>query len=263
MMEINKIYNENCLETMKRMDDCFIDLTVTSPPYDGLRDYNGYSFPFEDIAKELFRVTKDGGIVVWNVSDSTIKGSESLTSFKQAIFFVEVCGFRLHDTMIFEKKNFVPLTHNRYEQCFEYMFVLSKGRPKTTNLIKEKSVSFGSNSNTKNHKEDSSGGYAMRKRDHIYKTSEEKIRKNIFAYATGNRESGKHVAPFPQKLAAEHIISWSNKKDLVYDCFMGSGTTAKMAHIYKRNWIGSEISKEYTDLSNKRLKPYLTQTTLF
>ena len=100
-METNVIYNENCLDTMARMKDNFIDLVVTSPPYDGLRTYNGYSFPFEDIAKELYRVTKEGGVVVWNVSDSTINGSESLTSFKQAIYFVEECGFNLHDTMIY------------------------------------------------------------------------------------------------------------------------------------------------------------------
>ncbi len=126
-MEINKIYNENCLDVMSVMPDNFIDLTVTSPPYDGLREYNGYSFQFELIAKELYRVTKKGGIVVW-------VGSESGTSFKQALFFREV-GFNLHDTMIYQKINYVPLTHNRYEQCFEYMFILSKGKPKTFNPI--------------------------------------------------------------------------------------------------------------------------------
>ena len=102
-MELNKIYNEDCLVTMSRMPDNFIDLTVTSPPYDGLRDYNGYSFPFEDIAKELFRTTKEGGIVVWIVNDATINGSETLTSFKQAIYFNEV-GFNVHDTMIWRRR---------------------------------------------------------------------------------------------------------------------------------------------------------------
>ena len=101
-MEINKIYNENCLDTMARMPDRFVDLTVTSPPYDGLRDYKGYSFPFEKIAKELFRVTKDGGVVVWVVGDATIKGSETGTSFKQALYFKEI-GFNVHDTMIYQK----------------------------------------------------------------------------------------------------------------------------------------------------------------
>lgn len=140
-MEVNKIYCESNLETMSRMSDEFVDLTVTSPPYDGLRKYNGYSFPFEEIAKELFRVTKQGGVVVWVVSDQTIKGSESGTSFRQALFFME-CGFRLHDTMIY-KKHTMPLSHNRYEQDFEYMFVFSKGRPKTFNPIMIDSIWFG------------------------------------------------------------------------------------------------------------------------
>ena len=133
-MEINKIYNENCLDTMARMNDNFIDLTVTSPPYDNLRTYNGYSFDFESITKELYRVTKQGGVVVWVVGDATIKGSETGTSFKQALYFKE-CGFNLHDTMIYRKQNYIPLTHKRYEQEFEYMFVFSKGKPKTFNPI--------------------------------------------------------------------------------------------------------------------------------
>jgi len=262
MMEINKIWNENCLDTMAKMPDNFIDLTVTSPPYDNLRDYKGYSFDFESIAKELFRVTKKGGVVVWVVGDATINGSETGTSFKQALFFME-CGFNLHDTMIYQKKNFVPLTHNRYEQCFEYMFILSKGKPKTTTLIKDNSKSIGLSNKTDGHKTDSSGSYAMRKRKYTYITNDKKIRINIFSYSTGNIESGLHIAPFPEDLARDHIYSWTKENDLVYDPFMGSGTTAKMAHIYKRNWIGSEISKEYCELAEKRLKPYLTQPTLF
>ena len=129
-MEVNKIYNENCLDTMTKMPDNFVDLTVTSPPYDSLRVYNGYSFDFEAVAKELFRVTKQGGIVVWVVADATTKGSETGTSFRHALFFKEI-GFNLHDTMIYAKNSYMPLTHNRYEQAWEYMFVLSKGRPST------------------------------------------------------------------------------------------------------------------------------------
>jgi len=139
MIELNKIYCESNLETMSRMPDNFVDLTVTSPPYDGLRDYNGYSFPFEEIAKELFRVTKQGGVVVWVVGDASIDGSETGTSFKQALFFME-CGFRLHDTMIYEKNNFMPLNHRRYEQCFEYMFVLTKGKHEVFNPLKTHTI---------------------------------------------------------------------------------------------------------------------------
>jgi DNA modification methylase len=261
-MEINKIYNENCLETTARMEDEFIDLTVTSPPYDNLRQYNGYSFDFENVAKELFRVTKKGGIVVWVVGDATINGSESGTSFKQALYFKEV-GFNLHDTMIYAKKNFIPLTHNRYEQAFEYMFVLSKNKPKTFNPIKEKTISGGQKYNLKRK------GYcatikegAQRRRDEMVITNETKIKPNIFYYTLG-AERTSHPAPFCEDLAADHIKSWSNEGEIVYDPFCGSATTPKMAHLLNRNWIGSEISKEYCLLAEKRLKPYLQQIKLF
>ena len=138
-MELNKIYNEDCLDTMAKMPDNFINLTVTSPPYDNLRQYNGYSFDFESIAKELFRVTKQGGVVVWIVGDETVKGSETGTSFKQALFFKEI-GFNLHDTMIYQKSNPIPIQHNRYQPCFEYMFILSNGKPNAFNPIMENTV---------------------------------------------------------------------------------------------------------------------------
>ena len=145
-LKINKCYNENCLETMARMPDGFVDLTVTSPPYDNLRTYNGYSFDFEAVAKELFRVTKQGGVVVWVVGDATIKGSETGTSFRQALYFKEI-GFNLHDTMMYRKINYIALTHNRYEQEFEYMFVFSKGKPKTFNPIMVECKTKGSKTN--------------------------------------------------------------------------------------------------------------------
>lgn len=270
MIELNKIYNENCLDTMKRMPDNFIDLTVTSPPYDNLREYKGYSFDFESIAKDLFRVTKVGGVVVWVVGDATINGSETGTSFRQALFFME-CGFRLHDTMIYESKK-PPLTHNRYEQEFEFMFVFSNGKPKTFNPIKVKTnfsgeiIKFNRGKSTEAKKEKSD---AVRWRDEQMVINEKKIKGNIWDYATGMNGTTsdsiafKHPAIFPEQLAADHIHSWSNEEDLIYDPFTGSGTTLKMAHLQKRNWIGSEISSEYTELANNRIKHYLTVKTLF
>lgn len=258
-METNVNYNESNLETMAKMPDCFIDLTVTSPPYDGLRDYNGYSFDFESIAKELYRVTKEGGVVVWNVNDSTINGSESLTSFKQAIYFVEVCGFKLHDTMIYEKNSMSMPDKNRYYNCFEYMFVFSKGSPKTTNLIEDRKNRWAGTS--------SFGERSQRQKDGSLKKNGKGIVKdfgarfNIWRYNTGAGYSTKdkiafeHPAIFPENLAYDHIRSWSNEGDLVYDCFMGSGTTAKAAISANRNWIGSEISKEYCEIIEKRLQP--------
>src|SRR3990167_107316 len=269
-MEVNKIYNENCLDTMAKMPDNFIDLTVTSPHYDNLRDYKGYSFPFEEIAKELFRVTKQGGVLVWIVGDATKNGCESGTSFKQALYFIEV-GFNLHDTMIYSSRK-PPLTHNRYEQEFEYMFVLSKGRPNTFNPIKIK-TNFAGDVKKFNHGKITDAkkekGDAVRLRDEKLTVNETKIKGNIWDYATGMNGSSKdelaflHPAIFPEKLAEDHIVSWSNPGDTVYDCFMGSGTTAKMAHEQRRNWIGSEISEEYVEIAEKRLAPYLSQTFLF
>jgi site-specific DNA-methyltransferase (adenine-specific) len=267
-LDINKIYCESNLDTMAKMPDNFIDLTVTSPPYDDLRDYKGYSFPFEDIAKELYRITKEGGVVVWVVGDATINGSETGTSFKQALYFKD-CGFNIHDTMIYERVSPFPM-NNRYHPSFEYMFIFSKGSPKTFNRLMEKrnSKSIG---NTYRQKDGTLEKRNEKTEKRIKNANESNITslKNIWKIPAGGFNSSedeiafKHPAIFPEKLAKDHIYSWSNEGDLIYDCFMGSGTTAKMAHIYKRNWIGSEMSQEYVDLANKRLKPYLDQQTLF
>ncbi len=261
-MEVNKIYNENCLDTMARMPDNFVDLTVTSPPYDNLRDYKGYSFPFEDIAKELYRVTKQGGVVVWVVGDATVNGSETGTSFRQALFFMQ-CGFNLHDTMIYEKDASPFPSDCRYTAQFEYMFIFSKGKPKTINLLKDKLNAEGGNiiKNVANRNVDGS----MNKGGKDVMIEIYGVRGNIWKYGIGFNKTTKdkfafeHSAMFPEKLARDHIYSWSNEGDLVYDCFMGSGTTAKMAHLQNRNWIGSEISKEYCDIANKRIERVLAR----
>ena len=263
-MEINKIYNENCLDTMARMEDNFIDLTVTSPPYDNLRNYNGYSFDFESVAKELFRVTKEGGVVVWVVNDKTEKGSETGTGFKQALYFIE-CGFKLHDTMIWEKKNPIPNDprQNRYIQGFEFMYVLSKGKPKTCNYLKVPCLMAGIDAGTGTARKQNGDIRTDRKEKRKGKVvKDEKPLTNIWKYSNGTIYK-KHPASFPSDLANDHIISWSNENDIVYDPFMGSGTTAKMSIINKRNFIGSEISKEYVDIANERIEPYLNQTKLF
>lgn len=248
------IHCENCLVTMDFMPDNHIDLTVTSPPYDDLRKYNGYSFEFEDVAKSLFRVTKIGGVVVWVVGDATKNGSESGTSFRQALYFMK-CGFKLHDTMIYQKINYVPLTHNRYEQSFEYMFILSKGKPKTFNPTMIPCKQAGKVEKYGLERRQNHGAnHAMRLYDQteLKPTKDTKIAPNIFPYTLGKEKTG-HLAPFPEKLAEDHILSWSNEGDLVYDPFTGSGTTAVMALKHNRKFIGSEISQEYVDLANRRL----------
>jgi len=255
MIEINKNYNESNLETMARMPDNFIDLTVTSPPYDNLREYKGYSFPFEEIANELYRVTKKGGVVVWIVGDATNNGSESGTSFKQALYFMSI-GFNLHDTMIYHKNNAMPLTHNRYDPCFEYMFVFSKGKPKAFNPLMDKTLNAGQIKKRELEvKMAGIAGHQSRNRNEHTVVKSEKYRKNLWSYSVGTEsDKTKHPAPFPEQLANDHILSWSNEGDLVYDPFMGSGTTAKMAIKNNRNWIGSEISEEYCSIIEQRIQ---------
>ena len=248
-MELNKIYNEDCLDTMAKMPDNFINLTVTSPPYDNLRQYNGYSFDFESIAKELFRITKQGGVVVWVVGDATVKGSESGTSFRQALYFKEI-GFNLHDTMIWYKPNAMPnVDKSRYCQSFEYMFVFSKGKPKTTNLRMIPTKNAG-----KTIKRKTLQTQNCNKADREDKTKDTRIDFNVYTLNVGGKKEAEHPALFPEALANDHIISWSNENDLVYDPFMGSGTTAKMCILNNRNWIGSEISSEYCNIIEERIK---------
>lgn len=253
MIEINKNYNEDCLLTMTKMPDNFVDLVVTSPPYDNLRTYHGYSFNFEAVTKELFRIIKKGGVVVWIVNDATINGSETGTSFKQALFFKEI-GFNLHDTMIYLKNQLAFPDSNRYYNAFEYMFVFSKNKPKTFNPIKDrKNVSAG---RTVHGCERTKNGELNRKRACAGNiTREYGVRWNYWLMYNQKRGiETQHPAIFPEQLVNDHIISWSNEDDLVYDPFMGSGTTAKMAIMNKRNWIGSEISQEYCKIINERIK---------
>ena len=253
----------DCLEGMKLLSENSIDLIVTSPPYDNLRTYNGnieqWSFEkFQGIAKELYRVTKQGGVVVWVVGDATIKGSETGTSFKQALYFKEI-GFNLHDTMIYEKSTSPYPMHTRCNQLFEYMFIFSKGKPKTFNPIKIPTITGG-------QKRSKDGGY--RQKDGTIKLARYETRKmtktigNIWRYSVGGKRNN-HPATFPEKLAEDHIITWSNEGDVVLDPFLGSGTTAKMALLNNRNFIGFELSQEYCKMAEKRIEPYLIQQTIF
>lgn len=249
MIEVNKIYNIDCVEGMRMLPDNSIDLTVTSPPYDNLRTYNGFvSWDFEATAKELFRVTKQGGVVVWIVNDATVKGNETGTSFRQALFFKE-CGFNLHDTMIWFKPNCFNFgSNNCYKQSFEFMFVFSKGKPKTINLIKDiKSKEAGKT--LKGARKHADGT-----RDKVpdFVCAEYKRRFNVWSINLQSKTHG-HPAVFPEQLAKDHILSWSNEGDTVLDPFVGSGTTAKTALLNNRNFIGFEISKEFCEIANKRL----------
>jgi len=245
------------IEGMKLLDDNCIDLTVTSPPYDKLRKYDGFEWDFEKTANQLYRVTKKGGVVVWIINDSTIKGSETGTSFKQALYFKEI-GFNLHDTMIYAKNNFSNPSTNRYHQIFEYMFVLSKGNPKVFNPIKDKTNIYAGHIG-------SWGENTTRQVDGSMKTRPKKLindyglRYNIWKYKTSKNGQEddiayKHPAIFPKKLAKDHIISWSNENDLIFDPFLGSGTTVVASVETNRRFIGSEISENYFTIAKNRIE---------
>lgn len=237
---INQIHNENCIDTMSKFPDNFIYLTVTSPPYDNMRDYKGYSFDFESVAKELFRVTKQGGVVVWIVGDATIKGNETGTSFKQALYFKEI-GFNLHDTMIYHKKAVGACgSPYSYNQAFEYMFILTKGKIKTFNPIKDLvPLAAGKPHKYAKTKSDVSGFRGEMVEKFAPLASK---RQNVWSVAVSfgaGSDKTAHPAMFPESIAQDHILSWSNPGDLVYDPFMGSGTTAKMSILNGRNYVGS------------------------
>ena len=251
-----QLYDGDCLELMKNIPDGSVDLTVTSPPYDNLRTYNGFEWDFENTAKELLRVTKDGGVVVWIVGDSyDKKGSETLTSFKQALFFKEI-GFNVHDTMIYQKNSYPFPPSNRYYQQFEYMFVLSMGKPKTTNLLRQKTKWRKDTSQVSTCRNADGSTSAMK----YEKGKEDRILDNVWLINTGymrttkDKFAYKHPAMFPEELCEKHILSWSNEGDIIFDCFMGSGTTGKMAVLNNRRFIGIELDEGYFNIAKKRIE---------
>jgi site-specific DNA-methyltransferase (adenine-specific) len=263
---LNKVHcGDNCDLLGQLPRDC-IDLVVTSPPYDALRTYGGCSWDFYGVAWQLKRVLKPGGIIVWVVADQTKDGSESGTSMEQALH-IKKLGLNLHDTMIYAKENAIPRNHKRYEQIFEYMFVFSKGSPKTVNLLQEKCVGFGSlNTGTMRQQGDDN----LRPKHGARKPiRENKTRGNIWFFATGYghstqyQEAYRHPAILPEALAKDCVISWSNRGDIVLDPFMGSGTTAVVAAQLGRQWIGFEINSEYVTLARERIARGTAQLCLF
>jgi site-specific DNA-methyltransferase (adenine-specific) len=259
---INSIYRADCAELLERFDEASIDLVVTSPPYDNLRTYRGYSFPFERIASQLVRVIKPGGVIVWVVGDATIEGSETGTSFAQALHFKSL-GLNLHDTMIFRKRNPVPqIYRKRYSNEFEYMFVFSKGTVTTHNPIMVDCLHAGLELASTTYKNFSKGEQLRTKLANPVKAR--KLKGNIWEYVVGknkeDQEAKGHPAPFPCELARDHILSWSQPGDVVLDPMCGSGTTTKVAAQLGRQFIGIDISEDYVKLAQSRLPTTLWST---
>jgi len=276
MLETNTVNNQNCIDGMNAMPAESVDLCVTSPPYDDLRTYNDSSKwdfnVFKDVAQALTRVLKPGGVIMWNVGDATINGGESGSSFRQALYFMEECGLRLHDTMIYEKSGiaFAAGPHSvRYSQAFEYCFILSKGKPKTVNIIMDKKNKWAGISSWGNAKARKKTGELENAGKKSKQTREFGARTNIWrivnsgGFGQSSKEAYKHPATMPEELARGHIITWSNPGDLVIDPFMGSGTTAAMAIAENRNYIGFEIDEEYYKLCESRLKTLNATITKF
>jgi len=254
------LYHGDCLEIMPTLEDNSIDLTVTSPPYDNLRTYNGNNSQWGEhvwkaVIKDLYRLTKEGGIVVWVVGDATIKGSETGTSFSQALWAKD-CGFNLHDTMIWEKTGAGAVGSNLcYWQNFEYMFIFSKGKPKSLNLIedrKNKITGIMTTSGSRNKE-----GLSKSKRKIISKPKGRRF--NIWKINQATNKN--HPAPFPEQLAQDHIVSWSNEGDTVLDPFMGSGTTGVVCANLGRDFIGIELDEEYFKIAEKRIEEAITANT--
>jgi DNA modification methylase len=275
-LSFNQVYNQNCIDGMNAMDAESVDLCVTSPPYDDLRTYNDSSKwdfnVFKDVAHSLTRVLKPGGVIMWNVGDATIKGSETGSSFRQCLHFMDACGMTLHDTMIYQKTGTAFASGPasvRYTQVFEYCFILSKGKPKTINLIQDKKNKWAGVHSWGNATSRSKTGEMVDPGKHSKPIREFGVRNNIWiiknsgGFGQSSKASYKHPATMPEELALGHIKTWSNPGDLVLDPFMGSGTTAAMAHAEKRNYIGFEIDPEYYQLCQSRLKTLSSCLTNF
>lgn len=263
-LPLNQIIHGDCLEVMKTFPDKSVDLVVTSPPYDDLREYGGnLTWDFEGISKELYRVINTGGVVVWVVGDAVVDGSESGTSFKQALYFKEI-GFKLHDTMIYQKDSSPFPESTRYNQCFEYMFVFSKDKPKTFNGLREATKGYkqGYKPSTSNTFRNKKGELMPIKYEQGF---DDKLKGNIWRYNVGYNKSStdiisfEHPATFPEKLVEDHIHTWSNEGDTILDPFGGSCTTAKMAIINKRNYICIEKEEKYVKICHERISSMTKQ----
>ena len=247
---LDRVHHGDNTEVLSGFPAECVDLVVTSPPYDDLRTYGGHSWNFETLAAQLVRVLKPGGVIVWVVADATVNGSETLTSMRQAIHFKDVCGLNVHDTMIYQKSVCPFPDTNRYYQGWEYMMILSKGAPKCFTPLKDRiNRSSGRTVTGTVRNKDGTTSAKVCLGNNISETG---VRFNVWLIDDGSRQS-EHPAPFPERLAKDHVVSWSNPGDVVLDPFAGSGTTLRAAKDLNRHYIGIEINEDYLRIINQRL----------
>ena len=255
-ININNIYQGESVEFMRNnIPNNSIDMVLTSPPYDDLRDYDGFEFDYEMMLDEIYRVLKDGGVCVWVVGDSVIDRRKQLSPFKQATY-ANMIGLKLYDNIIYHKTTPSPPHKDRYFNTYEYMFVFFKGdKPKCIKLLADRKNKTAGRFTGSITRREQCG--KLTRKDGVY-IGNYGIRDNIWSYDVGNNKTTKdkfayqHPAIFPEKLAEDHILSWTNEGDIVLDPMCGSGTTCKMAKLNNRRFIGIDISKEYVELSKER-----------
>ena len=265
MLRTERIIVGECASVMRQEfpDDC-VDLIVTSPPYDDLRCYGGYDFDCDAIGRQMLRVLRPGGVAVWIVGER-VKDGRTCSSFEQGLAFRDM-GFRMHDLMVYQKLNTPFMRKNAYTQAHELMFVLSKGAPTTFNPLTCPTKQTGVRMTVYGRGAD--GDNSKRR---PVKYAARKTRTNVWAYATGLSNTTRdkfcfgpdgHPAMFPEALARDHILSWSNPGDLVLDPMCGAGTTLKMASLHDRRWVGIEISHDYAGLAERRVKGAAAQSRM-
>jgi DNA modification methylase len=254
-----RLIQGDCLAVMPLLGK--VDAVVTSPPYDDLRAY-GAAFAGVDLfaaISEIAKVLEVGGVCMWNVADATVNGSETGTSFKQALHAMEN-GLRLHDTMIYIKDNVNFPESVRYFSGHEYMFVFSKGPPKTFNPLIDRpnkwagTVMHGTDRQRDGSKTPISGEGKLVK--------SVGMRFNWWRMTNNGRDTG-HPAPMPYAMAHDHICSWSNHGDTILDPFMGSGTTLVACAKLGRHSIGIEIDPDYFDIACERVQKAYDQPDMF
>lgn len=258
---LNQVLHCDCVLGMRALPDACIPLTVTSPPYDKLRMYDGHALPFELfqlVACELYRVTMPRGVIVWVVQDGTDKnGSETGTSFRQREFFKNL-GMSAHATMIM-KVNACRFPNNRrYCQQFHYAFVLSKGKPRVINVLRDSANQHPGDVVKHSHR--SKDGKLVTCLMPHKRLAAYGYRGNVWDYKVGNGQTTKdrfafnQTALMPELMAEDHILSWSNPGDLVFDPMCGAATTCKMALLNHRKFLGMEIHQTYWEIACKRME---------